>query len=140
MQDATGTDETLALIPVDEQQLDPLKRSRPPSPFSSLKKMKFMMDEFNGNTAPMKKVKIPALPFTAKSLGLVETPSGMLVPAEVMMPKDGGQAAKTDGKKKKGCHLGSKNKNPPKTKNILAEEVLSVFCLGKPPSPSVKGK
>ncbi|XP_061996547.1 uncharacterized protein LOC133714446 [Rosa rugosa] len=91
MQDATSTDQTLALIPVDEQPLEPLKRNYPPSPFSAPKKLKFMMDEFNGNTAPMKKVKIPALPFTAKSLGgLVETPSGMLVLAEVMMSRDGG--------------------------------------------------
>lgn len=70
-----------------------------------------------------KKVKLPAFPtkFTAKSLGLVETPSRMLVPKEVMMPrasmpKEIVEGENATGKKKRGRPLGSKNKNPPKVK------------------------
>ncbi|KAM5555296.1 hypothetical protein ABKV19_023279 [Rosa sericea] len=68
-----------------------------------------------GDTSmPFKKVKIRALHFTTKSLGLVETPEGMLVPAEAMMPKDGTQAEKADGEKKRGLPLGSKKTKIPR--------------------------
>ncbi|PRQ56845.1 hypothetical protein RchiOBHm_Chr1g0341771 [Rosa chinensis] len=142
----------LALVPFDEAQvlpnetesLESFKRGRPSSPFASPKKLKFLLNdglEGKGDTClPLKKMKLPALRFTAQSLGLIEAPGGMLVPAEVAMPKAGTKTEQAATKKKRGRPLGSRNKNPPKSKKVPVEEVLSTLYSGKPPSPSLKGK
>ncbi|KAM5572397.1 hypothetical protein ABKV19_012454 [Rosa sericea] len=134
----------LALVPSAEQS--PLKRGRPSSPFASPKKLKLTLGELtvgsNGSPAPTKKIKMPAasIKISAKSLGLVETPGGMLVPAEVMMPR-GAVSLDSTIKKKRGRPFGSRNKNPPKIKtHVSAEDVLSYLHSGKPTSLSLKGK
>ncbi|PRQ47072.1 hypothetical protein RchiOBHm_Chr2g0095751 [Rosa chinensis] len=133
----------LALVPI-EVESSKAKRGRPTLPYTSPKKLKLLFNE--GETAASsfmvpKKLKVPEFhtKFSAKSLGLIEAPGGVLIPKEGSLPKESMQLIKVEQKKKKGRPLGSKNKNPSK-KKVAAEEVLSVLCLGKPPSPSVKGK
>ncbi|PRQ19937.1 hypothetical protein RchiOBHm_Chr7g0222721 [Rosa chinensis] len=89
-----------------------------------------------------KKLKVPEFhtKFSAKSLGLIEALGGVLIPKEGSFPKETMQLVKVEQKKKRGRPLGSKNKNSSKNMKIAAEEVLSMLCPGKPPSPSVKGK
>ncbi|XP_024195703.1 uncharacterized protein LOC112198832 [Rosa chinensis] len=146
-QEDKDANQILAMVPGDSEPT--VKRSRPASPFTSLKKLKFVFEELQSNRereAATKKIKVPKFSskIMAKSLGLIETRGGMLVPKEVMTPiaTISSEAAKMENsshKKKRGRPLGSKNKKPSNKKDP-AQEVLSLLYSKKSPSPSSKGK
>ncbi|XP_062013748.1 uncharacterized protein LOC133730088 [Rosa rugosa] len=135
----------LALVPVDVEP-STVKRNRPASPYTSPKKLKFLFHD--GETAASsamlpKKLKVPEFhtKFSAKSLGLIAAPGGVLVPKEGSLPKESLQLVKVESKKKRGRPLGSKNKNSSKvevgTMKQLRERIARSITSGLEASESL---
>lgn len=127
------------MVSVEENLLR--KRDKPASPNVSPKKPKQslpeLLDDRRGLFLPPKKLKMPEFTtkFSAKSLDLVETPEGTLVPKTVVDQDN------KEGKKKWGRPLGSRNKNPPKNKKTA--DTLEPLRLTYPTvslCPTFKGK